>query len=556
MRTSTVFWMLVVVVTVGTSACGSDGNGDADSNDVGTDATGDTDSDAADTGADDSGDAEIDTPPPPDPYPDPAGWGERAGSGVPAVTFETEELYTACAFLPGGPTDTEQHHNLVHLFDGYIFMPWAPESGNGGVTFFDLAEPCAPTVVGRALSEEMRETHSVGFVNIDGRDYTVTNHHRSEFEGGVMFWDITDRENPEWISEALLPGYQYPDSYARVTLSVFWQAPYAYVGSADNGVHILDVTDPHNPVLVGQHQFEPTLRAGQVQAIGNLLIVTPAEGSRLALLDISDPENPQPIPGGDIQMSLNFNAPAEPYFTNANGGYLYNAGRFGGISIFDIRDPTAPVYAGERFDIIEDLGAAGAYVFLHEGLAFEGLSEYARIWDVSDPAEPISLAKFPYPVEGADFDTLVPLGNLMVMSTDDGVELPRDGDGLEGQGSAVAPWREEPDTTPPVVNWVWPPDGATDLPVGSRFGVTFSEFIDPVSAWEGSVRFYTTAEDGEILPVDGWISVVENFVNFVPREDLEPGTTYTFKFPAGGIIDASGNLIEEPFEATFTTRGN
>jgi hypothetical protein len=47
--------------------------------------------------------------------------------------------------------------------------------------------------------------------------------------------------------------------------------------------------------------------------------------------------------------------------------------------------------------------------------------------------------------------------------------------------------------------------------------------------------------------------VGEAIVNFWPDEPLLPSTSYTLEIPAGGIEDFSGNAIEEPFTATFTT---
>jgi len=47
----------------------------------------------------------------------------------------------------------------------------------------------------------------------------------------------------------------------------------------------------------------------------------------------------------------------------------------------------------------------------------------------------------------------------------------------------------------------------------------------------------------------------EGALNCEPAEPLAPGTTYEIVVPAGGVLDASGNLIETPFRATFTTVG-
>jgi hypothetical protein len=227
-------------------------------------------------------------------------------------------------------------------------MPWAPEWGSGGLTFFDVSDPCNPSVFGSGYSEEMRESHSIGFSPINGR-WAVVDGMSGLLTGGVQFWDVSDPMNPTAIHDMDLPGFRYPDAYARVTLSVFWQAPYLYVAGADNGIYVIDAFDPMNPQLITQVELDPVLRAGQVQAIGNLLVITAAEGPRTVLLDISDPAAPQPIPGGEFLAADATGAPREAYFTNFEGGYIYNARKDsgGGLMIWDVRDPSAPVFSGD-----------------------------------------------------------------------------------------------------------------------------------------------------------------------------------------------------------------
>src|SRR5690606_12618523 len=111
-----------------------------------------------------------------------------------------------------------------------------------------------------------------------------------------------------------LEDFIYPDAYARVVLSVFWQAPYVYAAQADVGVVVIDASDPAAPEVVGRYSFDPILRSGQIHAIGNLLVTTAAEGPRTALLDISDPANPLPIPGGDFDILDTDGEPLDAYF--------------------------------------------------------------------------------------------------------------------------------------------------------------------------------------------------------------------------------------------------
>lgn len=541
------------LVGLALTACASEPGSDAGgptSADDGTGVTsGDSGSTAATTIADDgvgstgaSSGTVDDTGEPPGTWPEPGDWPANHGPGGPSVEFTPEQLDITCAYLDGGPNDID-HHNLVQMYDGYLFMPWAPEWASGGVTFFDVSDPCNPLVVGTGESARMRESHAVGFAEIGARRFALVAYKEPGLlasPGGIQFWDITDPTTPFAAKHLELPGHAYPDAYARVVLSAFWQVPYAYVAGSENGIFIVDASDPMNPELVGEYDIEPTMRAGQLQVIGNLLVVSAAEGPRTVLLDVSVPDFPQPIAGGDFEIVDSEGMTREGYFANMEGSLVWYAVKNGngGLLAYDIADPSAPTYAGHY-----DSGGNGGYVFVKDDVAFVGESTFAGLYDVSDPGAIVPMKTLMLP---GDLDTITPIGNVAVLAVDDESE--------PDQASAVVPWTSEVDVVAPRVTWSVPADGAQNLAVTSRIGVTFSEFVDPRSAWEGSVRLYRTGDDGEPIPVLGTISAQETIVSFCPKEALLPGTEYTFEIPAGGVVDHNGNAVEEPMVLTFTTR--
>ncbi|MCA9659177.1 MAG: Ig-like domain-containing protein [Myxococcales bacterium] len=482
-----------------------------------------------------------------EPYPEPDAWGPNQGPGGPQVAFSPDQLYQHCAYLDGGMDgdlgggekhDTFEHHNHVQMFDGYLLMPWAPEFGlNSGITFYDVSDPCAPVAVGSAQDNDMRESHSLGFAAVDGRWYMAANYLKqlSLTDGGILIWDITDPKDAKVVSKLKLPGFLYPDAYKLVTLSVFWQYPWLYVAGADNGVYVVDASDPQAPKLAHQYKFDPILRAGQVSVVGDVLMVTAAEGTRTALLDVSEPDFPQPIPGGDFDIE------AEAYFSNLAGGYGYYARKQGGggVLVWDLRDPQAPKPAG---DYLSD--GNGGYVFIKDEFAFVGESNFASIYDLSDLGDikPVTQMHLT-----GDLDTITPIGNVVVLAVDDKSE--------KDKASAIAPWQEAVDTKPPTVTWSVPAEGGAVGGVRSRVGVTFSEFVDIKSVHAGSVRLYEAGMDPAEGRVDGDLSVQELIVNFAPREPLKPATEYTLEIPAGGVVDYNGNAIAESFTLNFKTGG-
>ncbi len=456
------------------------------------------------------------------------------GSGGPTRTFGPDELWSNCAFLDGGERDFD-HHNLVVPYRGHLVMPWTPEFGTGGISFFDMADPCNPVKAGEGSAQEMRESHALGFFHLGEDSPYAGDWMVSTGVLGILTWDISDVTAPTAAHYLTLPGVFYPDSYTYVVLSVSVQYPWLYVGAADNGVYVVDITDPANPVMVSQTVLDPLLRVGGVFAMGNLLLVTSAEQAEAALYDISDPAVLQPIPGGRFHTADSTGEGIEHYHGNHSGDMALFARKEGGggVIAWDITDPTAPAYVG---DYKSD--GNGGYVFYDEGYVFEGESSIARVYDLTDPTD-IQLVGEGH-LEG-DLDTLTPYGNVAILSVDD--------DAVDGQASAVMPWAADPDTTPITVRRVVPADGEQGVAVTSRIGVVFDEMVEPASVYPGAIRLLDPAGQ----PVPGWTSAQENTGSYAPMTPLLPGTTYTVEVDT--VTDVSGNAMDTTVVTTFTTAG-
>lgn len=472
-----------------------------------------------------------------DPGPlDPGAYPPARGPGGPAVTFTDAQLLAQCGTMgPFGATD-ELHHNTGFFLDGYLVRPWAHEHGAGGIAVLEMDDPCNPELVANVLDAQIRETHATGYSTMNGRWIAVASLR------GIQFWDVTDILAPRMVTDFVLPGVVYPDSYMRVVMSISWQAPYVYVGASDNGVFVVDASDPTAPTLAAQFSTEPVFRVGNVHAVGNLLVVMGSENARVALYDISIPEAPRPFPGGSFLVASGFDRLGRPiastnYFGMFSGGRTYHArnGTGSGLAIYDVRDGSAPRWLAST-TVPE---SAGGYVFLHEDVAFVGLSAFGLLYDVSDPTMPRDVGRIDFT---GDLDTMTPLGNVVMVSVDD--------DAADGAATGIFPWQTTPDARGPRVTWVSPTDGEGRASLLSRVGLTFDEFVAMESVWEGSIL---VREVGTTRALPGHFSGQEGMVTFFPVSPLEPGTTYEVVVPAGGVHDISGNALTEAFRATFTT---
>ena len=531
-------WMLAALALV---ACGETmSDPDAGPGDAGVDAAPRTDAGPIDGGPPPTGCDRLDgaiAPPEDDAGTlDPAAFPPARGPGAPRATFTAAQLGVQCGAMTFGPTD-QLHHNTGFMLDGYLVRPWAHEHGAGGLAVLEVDDPCTPVMVANVLDEQIRETHSTGYSTIDGRWLATAS------LSGVMFWDVSDITAPVRVFDLALPGVSYPDAYMRVILSIAWQAPYLYAGGGDNGIFVIDATDPRAPRLVMQLDPEPEFRVGNVHVVGNLLIAMGAGNSRVAMYDVSLPEAPRPIPGGSFQISngavdrIGRPLSTAAYFGMVGGGRSYHArnGLGGGLAIYDITAPSSPRFLGN----VDAPGGDGGYVFLHEGLAFVGLSDFGIVYDVTDPSAPREVRRVDFP---GDLDTITPIGNVMLVSVDDDAE--------DGHATGIFPWAEAPDARGPRVDWLVPGDGATRVAVTSRIGMTFDEFVAMESVWRGSVQ---VREVGTTTPIDAWYSGQEGAINVWPRAPLRPDTTYEVIVPAGGVTDISGNPTTADFRATFTT---
>ncbi|MCP4805936.1 MAG: hypothetical protein GY913_03845 [Proteobacteria bacterium] len=457
------------------------------------------------------------------------------GPGGPAVSFSEAELGEPCAYLLGQEGEAE-HHNLVVMHDGYLFMPWAPEDGGGGISWFDVSDPCAPVKVGEGFHEAMRETHTLAFGEVDGREYLIVDSIWDEgARGGIGVFDITDKTSPEWVGELDLPGFFYPEAYFWVSLSTFWQGDVLYVSTGLLGVFLVDMSDPTNPTLLSDEAVKvPTQVTGSFHVIGNLALASSAGSSATSTFDVSDPLDPSPLHTWDIRDSTG-DAVAY-YFANVGGAYALFARKAqgGGPIVYDLREPLEPPFVGDALNLEAD----GGYVFRHEDVLFQGESEFASIYSFDDPSNILELFRFE--LQG-DLDTPTPIGNIAVLSVDSGA--------APGEATAMVPWATEPDGRGPVLELTSPSDGDIHVATTGRIGLSFDELLEVRSGHLGSVRVWD--EDGVLIP--GRVQVQESLVNFTPDDELVSDTSYFVEVPAGGIADSSLNAMAETVRFAFST---
>ena len=224
-------------------------------------------------------------------------------------------------------------------------------------------------------------------------------------------------------------------------------------------------------------------------------------------------------------------------FAGKNGySHLFAAGKIltsGGngdptkMYVHDVAHNGAISYAGEVGSGLGN-GGYGSYQdgFFHSGFS----SKYAKF----DIANLTQIGSGTSGIGGRDEDFGQVVGNLVFVGND------------HPGGSALIVHQTAPDTVGPEVHWVHPQNGAVNVALSSRVGVSMSDNVDIASVT--STTFTVRTLGG--FPVTGKYSVQMGLVNFAPDAPLQPDTTY--EVVVSGVKDLVGN-VGGTWASQFTT---
>ena len=272
------------------------------------------------------------------------------------------------------------------------------------------------------------------------------------YDNGVQIIDITDPASPVAVA-AISDGTNYPNlasGYAITTVQM-GNLHYALVASfSDNGVQIINITDPASPSPVAAFNDGATYTELQgaysitTTQIGDshYALVAGKSDDGVQIIDITDPASPAPTAA--LRQSQTYPALRLPISVTTvqigDSHYaLTTSSRVSAIQIIDITDPArpSPVAAltdGQAYPELE-----GAYSITttrigdsHYALVAADGDDGVQIIDITDPARPSPVAALTdgqaYPeLEGAHSITTTRIGDshyaLVASIHDDGVQI-------------------------------------------------------------------------------------------------------------------------------------
>ncbi len=450
------------------------------------------------------------------------GEGAPPGGRVPDQCYPSAEVYSMISPQLGDRLQTQPA--FVH---GHLLL-----TGNGVHEFWDISNPYAPVLVSELFSPHRfgeAESFQVAFAkSADGSVRMATSSGR-----GIDLWNVDDVRRPVLLHALELPNINYGD-VDNAVWGVAWQGDHVYVGGTTSGLYIVDASDPTRPRLVDTVPPGEMggVDAGPVFALGNLLVVTMPKDrpGGVATLDISNPVRPVLLD-----------------FVKRTTGKSYIGWFFGRnahlLTPFETYDVTTDPRNMELIGTVDV--PPSDYMSFGDGHMFlggtRGGSQGVWKYALGGPEHLRLVGRVPGRDDRWDDQFSIPIGNLVAVADDQNVG------GFVGAYLAVH--AAEPDTRPPTVEYVNPPDGSVGQSRSSSVGLSFSDQIDLASV--DASTFVVRPVGGEAL--SGRWGHHQTVVSFRPDRPLEAETDYEVVAVAGGIADLVGNALEEDFRSVFRT---
>ena len=240
--------------------------------------------------------------------------------------------------------------------------------GNSGIQIMDVTDPARPahaSAVSVAWDgfDALRWPNDVEVFGSGDRTYAIV---AARSDSGVQIMDITDPARPAPVSAVFdgSEGFDALDLASGVEVFGSGDRTYAIVtGHNDDGVQIMDITDPVNPAPVsavfdGSGGFDALHGANDVVAFGSgnrtYAIVTAHSDGGVQIMDITDPANPAPVSAvfdGSGGFDALHGAEDVEVFGSGDRTYAIVASNWDdGVQIMDITDPANPAPVSAVFD--------------------------------------------------------------------------------------------------------------------------------------------------------------------------------------------------------------
>ncbi len=247
-----------------------------------------------------------------------------------------------------------------------------------------LLSACSPVAKYLPIGVTSEEWYCLKQVTVVG-DYAYAS---AGYEG-LLIIDISDPTNPVKIGQ-YKPGN--PNDPVDISdIEVF--GDYAFVLNIEDGLEVIDISNPREPFLANEY-LVPGRRVKHLVAQDHLLFFWEDKGwnssgyraGDIRILDISDPLNLEEI-GVKYTAGRPFAIQGDYLYTYRNTAI--NKSGTTELEILDISDPThlVSIYKDDSLGIIESIDFGDDLIYMVTGNSFV-------VFDVSDPGHPVEIGRF------------------------------------------------------------------------------------------------------------------------------------------------------------------
>jgi hypothetical protein len=173
---------------------------------------------------------------------------------------------------------------------------------------------------------------------------------------------------------------------------VYTYGQYAYVLGNGSNFEIFNISNPANPIQVGQ--FSVASQVQGIYVVGRYAYITTfGNPGTFQIVDVSNPSNPVNL--------ASINIGYEPTGIYVSGNYAYALNQTSAMDIINVANPASPTIVSTTTvtNYPESINVQGRYAYIDSGNASGGL----QIYDISNPASPTlmsSIAGTNAPVAG------------------------------------------------------------------------------------------------------------------------------------------------------------
>ena len=199
----------------------------------------------------------------------------------------------------------------------------------GGLSVVDILDPLLPNAVNTySYAASMVATDVVAHGACLLASMITFPYGAEEIQAhGLLILDISEPDAPEFLAMYDLQGFAGSGETAMIGVAV--KESLAFVTDMDEGMHVVDISDPVEPRLLAS--MVTSGRACDVEVRGDYAIV--ADDDAVRIIDVSDPRHPETMTACDV--------PAQRLAVR--GGYAFAVDPSFGLSVIDISNPEAPV---------------------------------------------------------------------------------------------------------------------------------------------------------------------------------------------------------------------